>query len=154
PMLIAIPIAVTRPGRLTIGADGLLISRWFESRFISYSIVDKVQACAEGVLVLSTTGERIVLGVRRGTTLGHDFRAAAIIERVSEVLKARSERVDDPAVLALPARGNQSAAERVRALRGLGQKGGGDYRRFAVSPEYLFRVVDDPAARATMRADA
>src|SRR5262249_33885234 len=118
---------------------------------LPYASIVGAQACAEGVAIHMVSGARLVLATRARSAMGHDYLAGAIIERVNEALRARARQGE--AAPEIPLHRDLPPSERLRALRTPSTSAGG-YRRGAIPPDRLLRVVEDPAADPIARASA
>ncbi|MEO8799515.1 MAG: hypothetical protein ABI551_16605, partial [Polyangiaceae bacterium] len=152
--------------RIEIGADGIMIRRYFRSRFVSYREIGHA----------SLTVKRSLDPGRRRSSFAHVLILArhhqppvtvqldngdvsqawtkGVLDRVEAALNAFHGRspIDLPNELA---RGQRSAKEWISALRTLGS-GAGDltYRVATIEPERLFAVVESPTEPPVVRAAA
>lgn len=136
--------------RVTVGADGILVSR-FARKFYPWSQIRVVQGAFEGVAILLTSGERVIVPTA-ANNMKHDLLAAAIIERATQAQLAL--QADDVGASRLPTFPGLTARERLRALRGLVQRGGDGYRAQTLSPERLVDVAANASLAPHQRANA
>jgi hypothetical protein len=145
--------------KMTIGADGIYARDAFGQRFVAYTDVAGVGTYQQHVLGKVHIG--IVLTMRDGTDrrflVGQvgfiGDRAMRIVERIREALD--SARREEPAsAIAMLERGGRALPEWLGALRSIGAGANVDLRTAPVSPETLWRIVEDPRAPQRARASA
>jgi hypothetical protein len=140
------------PTRLTVGADGLLVSWCGRSRFIPYSsiaIVSGLTSSWQSPDALQ--GIQLHLLSREVVRLWVD-NADEIYERVEDAVLGWWRR-DIAAKSALVARGSREASAWLRALDGIAAQTSVTYRTASMAEE-LWRIVEDVAAPADARAGA
>jgi hypothetical protein len=146
---------VAFPTRLTVGADGVLMQWLGTERFVAWTDVSAVEPFDGGVVLALAREHWITL--RTPAAREHRHAAGeAMVERMQAAWRAdrRAARWRDEVAARLLRREGCRTREWVRAIRTLA---GGDepgYRRAAVLPERLWRVVEDPGADPTARIGA
>src|SRR5262249_249480 len=145
-----------RGTRLTVGADGVMLSRWGRKRFIGYGDIDAVEVRKrtwrswDGVMLTLRSGEEVQVRMD-----GHDDEAIGdtIKERIWEGLELFQEgRAAGSA--ALLRRGDRTVAAWVASLRAIGAGANADMRTAPLQSDTLFRIVEDAASPADERAAA
>ncbi len=140
------------PGKITIGADGLLFSWLGRTRFIPYHDIYAVNTLYPrpgpdvppvGVQLYLTDGRVLQLRMSDG---------AGMYERIAEAVNAWWGR-DDALRTALVQRGPHDARAWLRALRSIGARASVGYRNATLADD-LWRVVEDSAAPPDARAGA
>jgi hypothetical protein len=140
---------------LTVGADGLMLSRLGRERFISYGDIDaagyeeRLWGFRCGVLLRLRSGEDVLVGmVERDRETG-----ARIEERIREAIEvfiAREAACDT----ALLRRGTRPVSAWLGSLRAIGAGANADMRTAPLPCDQLLRIVEDPASPADVRAAA
>ena len=148
--------------RLTVGADGVLVSWLGRARFVRYDDVTDV-AIHRGELFgfgfRAWSGVRIHLHGKAPVELAVASsvldipRTELIAERIREGLQSY-RRGDGAADAALVARAGRPVAEWVEALRAIGAGSGADHRTAPVVHDRLWKVVEDVSAAPVARAGA
>jgi hypothetical protein len=146
------------PTTVRIGTDGI-VTRWLgRTRFIAHSEIDLVHAYDEvrgtkrqrGVRLQLKSGEKVTLPTgQRDIAL---TEAAQLERRIDEAREAHRRGATGGTTDVL-ARGDRSASEWIRYLRGVGA-GAVGLRAPAIPPEVLLRVVEDSKAAPIERASA
>lgn len=146
------------PMRLRIGGDGVIVSWYGRKRFLSYADIAGAEAYdrpfgttrISGVSLRTTAGEEIRVPLSYGPWTAE--RPALAAERIRQAREAyaRGEHADAAAL----DRGERSIADWLVALRRVGSGANADARTAPLDPEALFRVVENAAARASLRAAA
>jgi len=140
------------PGKIIIGADGLLFSWCGRKRFLPYHdiwMVNKVypslfqETPPVGVQLYLSDGRVLQLRMSDG---------AETYERIAEAVNAWWGR-DDALRTALVQRGPHDARAWLRALRSIGARASVGYRNATLADD-LWRVVEDSAAPPDARAGA
>jgi hypothetical protein len=153
--LLALCAGVSFPTRLTVGADGVLMEWLVTERFVSWADVAAVERFDGGV-VLALSRERWIT-LRTPAASEHRHPAGeAMMERMQTAWRADrgAGRWRDEVAARLLRREGCRTREWVRAIRILAAGDELGYRRAAVLPERLWRVVEDPGADATARIGA
>jgi hypothetical protein len=153
--LFALCACVVFPTRLTVGADGVLMQWLGTERFVAWADVAAVEAFDGGVVLVLSRDRWITLRTPVAREARHPA-GEAMIERMLTAWRADRKAAawrDEVAARLLRREGSRTH-EWVRAIRTLS---GGDepgYRKAAVLPERLWRVVEDPGAEPTARIGA
>jgi hypothetical protein len=153
--LIALCAGVSVPTRLTVGADGVLVQWLGTERFVAWADVAAVEPF-DGGIVLALTKERWIT-LRMPIAREHRHPSGeALTERIQTAWRAdrRAAPWRDEVAARLLRREGRRTREWVRAMRSLPSGDPLGYRRAAVLPERLWRVVEDPGADATARVGA
>lgn len=160
-MVAALIVYLNLPGRLDLGADGVLIDlRDSEKQYVSFADIIDAPRYDEHVMGKHFIG--VSLELRSGGAVkvpmgedqfGADKRVAALSDRIRAALDAyrRREQGDDASALA---RGARSPEEWHRRLRGLGEGANAGPREAPVPIDRLWRIVEDPSAEPPIRAGA
>jgi hypothetical protein len=154
PPLLALGALLRSQTRVTVGVDGLLVSRLGAKQFVPYADVEALTP-EKNDLVISIRGRRpLRLGFGLRSVIGEEFSRDALIQRVSEARAARapSDQVGEATVAALLARGERAPREWLDGIRALARDP--SYRKAELSAEHLWRIVEDPGTEATSRAGA
>jgi hypothetical protein len=141
------------PTKMSIGADGVLVSSLWARHFYPFAKVAAVETNKWGIVLVTRRGERVDIRTRTGArkNRGPDDATRAIVARIRAGVDAlATSTVPDAA--ALVGRGARTYDAWIDALRELGRDG--DYRAAALPPDELWRVLEDPAAEASARAGA
>jgi hypothetical protein len=141
----SIGVVATVGARIDVGADGLLL-RWMgRERFVAWGEVESTELAELGsgrtrsVRLLLVSGERIMLPIAAPTYDGG--RAAALVARIESAREAaRSGGAEPTAFLRRGDEPHRDWVKRLRASLALGAP-----RSAALSPERLWRVVEDAA---------
>ena len=160
------------PRRLTIGADGLLVTSPFgKQRFIPYGDVRSVDACETVVVrgggliklgfagpVVKTIGRFGIVVELDGESLeipmgrGNDENVAMAVERIREAMRADDEAPDDlETALLRPA--THDARKWVAYLRSLARGDAGPFR-VPITIRRLWEIVENPKGAPVVRAAA
>jgi len=151
---------VNLPGRLQVGADGVLIDWRGEQRYIGFCDVSEISVYTEssggktfiGVAFALDSGENVK--VPRGENqFGADAQAAALSRDASEAFRAYQAREMHDNASALE-RGDRTPEAWLTRLRGLAAGANAGPREAVVTEDRLWRIVEDPSARAGVRAGA
>lgn len=159
-MVLSLVVYLNLPGRLHLGADGVLVDWRNEQRFVPFSEIGDAPPYAEDVM-----GKRMIgveLRLRDGQSLklpiGEDqFGADERVRTLSIAIRAAIEKyrkieaVDDAGFLA---RGERSKDEWLSRLRGFGEGANAGPREAPIPVDRLWRIVEDPSAGVTSRAGA
>jgi hypothetical protein len=150
--LITLCAGVVVPTRVTVGADGVLL-RWLGTeRFVAWSSVVAIEPFDGGVVLALASGRWLTLRTPLGHERHHPEREA-MVERMLVAWRASRGSEADDAVARLLQREGGRTREWVRSMRGLVRRET-EYRRAAMPPERLWRVVEDPSADTTVRLGA
>jgi hypothetical protein len=158
-VLLAARIAIELlPVWLTVGVDGVLVSRLGRRRFIRYEEVRAVRpfgrGATQGVSLWLASGEAIKLPLRRHVSEAHSRQQIGLVmERIREGM-ASSRAGRGAGEVVLPEQGDRPTAAWVSALRALGGGANADHRTAPVEPERLWRIVEDPSAAPPLRGAA
>ncbi len=158
--VLSLIVYLNLPGRLHLGADGVLVDWRNEQRFVPFSEITDAPPYAEDVM-----GKRMIgveLRLRGGQSLklpvGEDqFGADERVRELSVAIRAALQRyrdieaVDDAGFLA---RGDRSKGEWLSRLRGFGEGANAGPREAPIPVDRLWRIVEDPSAGVTSRAGA
>jgi len=154
---IAMLVLAAVPTKLTVGADGLVLTWLGRRRFISYRDIDRVVIDEGGWVRSRRIGARVKL--RSGEDLvlpsnqlsGED--TADLEARIREAIEAfgATESAADTALLQ---RGRRTLSEWIPALRAIGAGANADMRTALVTRERLLSIVRSPVARPADRAAA
>lgn len=161
--VVSVLVFLNLSGSVHIGSDGLLVDRRDDQRFVAFDEIEGVEGYEErvggkivvGVVLVLRGGERYVLPIGEHH-LGGSERAEALRVRILQALEQDIERRNDdtPAHVHGLDRGERSATEWVRRLRGVGAGAHAGHRDAPVPPDELWRVVESPAATPCARASA
>jgi hypothetical protein len=146
------------PSKLDVGADGIALHWLGTRRFIGYAQIACVTTYEKGFGRSRTaglsfrlrSGEELLVPVARRAA---DVEIAVIDERVREAMKS-FESGEGAAEGARLERQGRSIADWVTALRGIGAGADASLRTAPIPRDRLFRIVEDPTARAAERAAA
>ena len=137
--------------RVDVGSDGVLIRRLGEQRFVSYASMKGVFAAGGHTIVLSMReGADLRFTVGPGAERGH--LRDTLVEQLEEARNAFSPDAGGPSAEALVDPGGRTPQRWLRDVRSLANAR--DYRETRLDEERLWRVVDDAAASAGVRAGA
>lgn len=137
------------PAHIVIGADGIIVSQRFRTRFVSFDQIRSVTTAGDHVTLHLDGGSRLRARARHLD----EAAQAAIQARVQDALAARRARSAEPAALAdLDRRGRPGGLWR-EALAGLLSRDPG-YRAARLTREQILGVLDNPAAPAGRRIGA
>ncbi len=150
---------VLLPTRLSVGADGLVLAWAGRKRFLGYGDIDFVatydrsfgRSQLRGVEVFLKSGETVKIPIEQGRSPG--ARVAIIEERIAEAMESfrAGDTAGDAAMLA---RGGRTASAWVEKLRSIGAGANAGPRTAPLARDRLFRIVEDPQAKATDRVAA
>jgi hypothetical protein len=142
------------PTRVSVGADGVLVSWFWRKRFLGYGELRGLEPFVSwgyrGVALLAAAGEPLKLPFKPGMS---EQDTILIIQRIEQAMASFHQESRERDV-ALPERGGRSLEEWIRLLRAVGSGANADHRTAPISLEELFRVVEDPSAAPTERARA
>jgi hypothetical protein len=147
------------PGRVALGADGLVVDWRNEKRFVPFADVSKVLALGRNVAGKRFVG--VAIALRDGDTvevfLGEDGkrarrRVAELVERIGVALEAyKGEEDVDASVLD---RGDRTIDAWRTRLRAIGEGSNAGPREAPVPHEKLWRIVEDPRSAERARVAA
>jgi hypothetical protein len=150
--LVALFAGVVVPTRVTVGADGVLV-RWLGTeRFVAWSSVVEIEPFDGGVLLALAGGRWLTLRTPPAHERYHPEREA-MTERMLVAWRSHGRSEADDALARLLRREGGRTREWVRSMRGL-LRGENGYRRAAMPPERLWRVLEDAGADSTVRLGA
>jgi hypothetical protein len=152
-------VSMLLPSRLELGADGVLIKWAWRKRFIAHGDIEMVMPLERGfgsshLRGLSLTlrsGEQIQVPVTQSR--GDDDRVAIIEQRMREARESHKQGGADAWAM-LQSRKERSVSDWITTLRSIGAGANAAHRVAPVAPERLWRIVEDPSARAIARAAA
>jgi hypothetical protein len=144
--------------RVRIGADGILLSWLWRTRFVAYDDLEDVRPYVDGAgagIALRLRGGREVRLPRMGafTTAIDRNELDLVVHRVRQAV-AHQQQAQMDRGLVLPERGGRSASEWIAALRAVGTGASSDHRTAPVGPDRLLRIAEDPGAAPAQRAAA
>ncbi len=146
------------PAHVTVGPDGVLLTWLGLRRFYPFSrirsVLQRGALSTRNVITLADGGE-VHLIARENASRDEERHAqhAALRLRVEGALEAYRRRAPEGDPTSLLAAGGRSAIEWMRSVRAMNAVSGG-YRQAALSPEQMWRVVQDPTASPSTRAGA
>jgi hypothetical protein len=159
-------VALT-PTKLTVGADGILLSWLGRRRFWGYDDIASVETWQdgqsestwrrskwEGLLLHLRSGELVKFPVDEPSETGGLREQVLMLEaRVREALEGhrRSAPAFDTARLE---RSGRNVGEWIRNLRAMGSVAAADHRTAPLDPERLWRIVEDARATPVARVSA
>jgi hypothetical protein len=130
-----------------IGADGILLRSAGRQRYLRHGAIERVFVIpgAERVEIVLRSGERIALPCRAG-------RSSELARQIEHALTAAGDgaEADVPRLL----RGDRPLRGWIADLRALGMGANAAHRVAPVSADRLWRIVESPATRPTVRAAA
>lgn len=149
--------------RLTVGADGVLRTWFWQKNFWSWADVTRIQTYVDssfwssnnrwrGVELVLRSGASVRFPILQGRSLDTG-QMTLILERMRQA-KESHDRGDAASEAALLERHERDIPAWIAALRAIGSGANQDHRTAPVVPEKLWRIVEDPAATATARAGA
>jgi hypothetical protein len=153
-VLVMLPFLLT-PSTLVVGVDGLLVKWLWMREFIATKEIRSAQRFDTGSGRNRRRGVELDLADRNvQLPMYSDEAIATILQRVRDVraLARSSEHVEVGALLL--ARGDRDLRGWITQLKALGAGETATLRTAAVNPENLWRVAEDPAQPAMMRAAA
>jgi hypothetical protein len=145
--------------RVRVGADGILLSWLWRTRFVAYEDLEDIRPYVDGAagagIALRLRGGREVRLPRMGAfTMAIDRQELdLVVHRVRQAV-AHQQQAQIDRGLVLPERGGRSASEWIAALRAVGTGASSDHRTAPVGPDRLLRIAEDPGAAPAMRAAA
>lgn len=137
------------PAHIVIGADGIIVSQRFRTRFIPFDRIRSITTAADHVTLDLTDGTSVRARARHLDSSAQ----AAIQARVQDALAARRARSAEPSALAELDRAGRTAPEWRTALSGLLAQDRG-YRAARLTREQILGVLENPAAPAARRIGA
>lgn len=146
------------PSKVTVGPDGILLTWLGLRRFYPFSrtrsVLQRGALSTRTVLTLADGGE-VHLIARENASRDEERHAqhGALRLRIEGALDAYRRRAPEVDPTSLLAAGGRSAAEWMQSVRAMNAVSGG-YRQSALSPEQMWRVVQDPTASPSTRAGA
>lgn len=149
-LLVGAAAVLARPGRATLGPDGLFVRGVTRRAFVPWSRVASVHRDVGDVVVSVDDGRRLRLAV------ANDWKSVEGYAAFVEVQRARAranDAVGDASALEHLDRRDRPAREWRESLRALLQ-GGADYRRVWIDPSTLARVLRDGRAPPDRRVAA
>jgi hypothetical protein len=172
PLMMLLVAQLVIPGRVTVGADGILVRWLWQQKFIPLADIDFVEQSDAGamwtvvpmrLLIHLKSGriEEVLVGTTRSTLSGRRMYDAAALQQRSTMLAERIREAQDAAdkgkvedaALALPPRGEKPIAEWLGELRELLNRD--TYRRQAAPAIHdLWKLVEDATHDAPVRAAA
>lgn len=152
-------VVLLMPTRLSVGADGIVVSWFGRERFIGYADVLRVaryetgwgRSRYVGITVYLRSGEEVPIPT--GQAQWSEQGAAVVEERIREAMEAHRSG-GAAADAALLRRGSREVSDWVSALRAIGAGANADMRTAPLPRERLFRIVEDPGGAAADRAAA
>lgn len=140
------------PCQVTVGADGIALRRRLgRARFVSIASIDSVFLAGNELTLGLLDGTKVHLwATALGGVIPDGF--SALERRLSAAVQGR--RSSGTSVSSLLARGGRSVQSWVQDLSRLGAPTEQQYRQPALSPEALWRVVEDPSATGEIRVAA
>lgn len=149
--------------KLTVGADGVLRSWFWRTKFWSWADVTRIHTYVDtsfwasnnrwrGIELLLRSGGRIRFPILQGRSLDTG-QMTLILERMRQA-KESHDRGDAASEAALLERHERDIPAWIAALRAIGSGANQDHRTAPVVPEKLWRIVEDPAATPAARAGA
>jgi hypothetical protein len=161
PLLAFIFVVLLSRTKLAVGSDGLLISWLGRKRFIPYSDVRAI-----GRYEANELGQPVWVGIEL-SLLSHEIiripvmhpkawmgpHLETVLERIREAMGGfhHGDTAWDTSILL---RGKLEVPQWIRSLRALGTGANAGHRTAPVTPERLWRVVEDPGAHPAARAGA
>lgn len=160
--VLAVIVYVNLPGSVVIGADGMLIDRRDDQRFVAFADVLAVEPHVEHTMGKTFVGA--LLRLRDETTLvlpigedhlGGSERADQLVSRLTAALSLYEERAKHaPETTDLLLRGDRVGAQWLERLRGVGEGANAGHREAPISVDRLWQIVESPAAPGGARASA
>ena len=146
------------PATVDVGVDGVLLSWFGRSRFVSMMNIAKVRAGEVGygkahrtaVTLELHDGEQIVIPV--GIDAFEGGKSEALAQRIRDALESYHAGDVEPA--ALLRRGNRPTVEWLQSLKRLGMGAHGSHRDAAVEPDVLWRIAENASSSEEERAAA
>jgi hypothetical protein len=135
--------------RVTVGADGILLSGAFRRRFIPFNEVESATAEDDGGQSSCT----VVIRTRKHGSIARRMKAGAAQAAVGRIERSLAVRDENPAPHRLSLRREGADARTwLSRLRSLARSE--PYRAVSAPGESLWRLIDDPGAAETERAAA
>jgi len=136
-------------GRVSVGADGILVSGAFRRRFIPFNEVESATVESEGW----PSSRKVVIRTRTLGSIERSMKARAAEAAVGRIEQSLAVRDGNPAPHDLALR-REGAHARTWLLRLRSLARSGPYRAVGAPGESLWRLIDDPGAAETERAAA
>jgi hypothetical protein len=159
-LVLSLLVWVNLPGRLEIGADGLLVDWRGKKRYVSFADLVDSPPYAEsmmgkrmiGVSLVLRSGERVKVPIGEDQ-FGADKKVAELSRRVRAALERYAHHEHGADAVAL-ARGDRTAEAWLARLRAMSDEANAAPREAPVPADRLWGIVEDPAAPASARAGA
>jgi hypothetical protein len=159
-LVVTMIVYLNLPGRLHIGADGLLIDSRDATRFVRFAEIRAVEKYRQMIMGKQIIG--VALQLVAGDTVqipmgedqfGADRRVHALYMDIEAALEDYGKRAPGADLAAL-ARGDRSTEAWLQRLRAVGTGANAGPREAPVTQERLWRVVEDPTLEPEARAAA